>query len=86
MRKDKERMMAERQRGATGNGELNHFQLWERLWVSCAYPGQWSCWRVSRESLLLNTTVELEHSQTDCDRGPRTLNILTPANKKVIHK
>lgn len=56
MRKERERMMAERQRGATGNGELNHFQLWERLWVSCAYPGQWSCWRVSRESLLLKSS------------------------------
>lgn len=43
-------------RGATGNGELNHFQLWERLLVSCAYPGQRSSWRLSRENLRLKSS------------------------------
>lgn len=43
-------------RGATGNGELNHFQLWERLLVSCADPGQRSGWRLSRENLPLKSS------------------------------
>lgn len=43
-------------RGATGNGELNHFQLWERLLVSCADPGQRAGWRLSRENLRLKSS------------------------------